>query len=202
MGTRDALAAAPLGSRAGGLFPVGGDSPVPEPQLRRPAGLADPFRDWLGPLKKWLGLPPPRLPLGTRNDLATADLGTAAGAGWGYVTQTRRPGKNQRTVLALTAEGDDDLISVAHLAWRPEVQGAAAGATVAVRTDTEQPTVYVIDEGEPYYLGRVGTFPVVGNFINTRPLTALTLLLVLLGLCSGLIFGLLRRIRKRRLPDA
>lgn len=202
VGTRDALAANPLGQHVIGLFPMGDISRVPEPQMRRPRGLEDPLRDWLTPVKKWLGLPMPSLPLDQRTNLATEDLGIEAGTGWGYITQTSLLQGRERTLLAVTAENDYDLVSIAHLAWRPEVQAAVGGAVVAVRIDPEQPVARVIDEGNAYYLGRVGMVPSVGNLINTHPLTALGLMLALMAVCSLLILGFLRLIRKRRLPNA
>lgn len=202
IGTRETLNRPPFNEWLSDSMPLGTGAWIPEPHLERPSGRESSGQDWLAAVRQWFGRLPEPLPRERLTDQARGKFNTIGQSGWGYMVECARPENAQRTLLALSAESQSDVLQTARLAWRHEIQTAAGGGALAVRLDREDPRTWALDDGRTYYLGAVGPLPRVGNFINTHPLRALILVLGLLVICCLLIYALLRRVRQRRLHNA
>ena len=201
IGSRKALQNEPFNTWLETAIPVGERGWVPQPQLERPSGRAAEEKRWRQSIHKWLGLAVIPLPMEPTIVIADELLEIGSLAEWGYIAESSLMKEEQRTLLTLVAENEEELLKTAHALWNPEVQARIRGGLVGIHHEASKPLVQVLNNRENYYIGAIGSIPFVTNLINTHPILAFILLLSLL-LCSSLLFFvILRRYKRRRSPN-
>ncbi len=208
---RDLILAGTLKNFETGLPETGAKNPllpgeisrILYPQLSRPDGRQNLTKSWRERLSQWLGKSSDPLPAGRQVDSAMETLGVQDLSGWGFIAELARNKEAERTLLVLTAQTENDLLRTGTHLWDSGLQASVSGGAAAIHlTSSGTPRVTVLDTGETYYLGKVEPVPTITNLINRYPWRALLLLLVILGICSLLIYIALKKIRRKRQTDA
>jgi hypothetical protein len=109
------------------------------------------------------------------------------------------PFHSKRSVAVLTASNTRDVLMGARALWQPEVQGKIAGDLAMIDLGKPDYGVASLAAGQHYYVGDMGTVPVVDYYVNKYPRAALVALLASLLVLAFGSYRLLTRFRRNRM---
>lgn len=123
---------------------------------------------------------------------------SSLGEGRGLLMQFESPYATGRTVMALVADGNADLLRMSEALLEPEVQGGVFGDLVLVEMTQPKPKTTSLRVGGKYTTGKEGDMSAMESFLNTH---IYVYYLLLVGLMLGFtyaIYVLLKRYRATR----
>jgi hypothetical protein len=138
---------------------------------------------------------------------ATSRQISGLGPGYGALMEFQSPYVQGRTVVMVTAFGQDDLVDLSEALLDPGVQGWAQGdlTIIDLTRDSENPAddykVTSVSVGEKYYVGKEGAISEVELFVHQNPYSLYVAIGVFVLAGSAVIVLVLMRIRRKRLAS-